>query len=68
MLGRKSIDDGIKIGNKLNSKYAHKLGGKLSSLGGKMETISSNSYQNNYVPVKDGQNLFNHRSPLERKA
>jgi hypothetical protein len=66
MLGRKSTNIDPKLGSKLNSSYPHQLGGKIS-LGGKLESIGSNAYQSNYIPVKDGQNLFNHRSPLERK-
>jgi hypothetical protein len=48
------------------SSYPHSLGSKMTSSAGKLESLAADEYQHNYMPVKDGQNLFNHKSHLER--
>lgn len=65
MFSRKATVQSAKLGNKVSSTYPHSLGSKMTA--GKLESIQSDAYQHNYNPTKDGQNLFNHKSSLERR-
>jgi hypothetical protein len=66
MFSRKATNQSAKLANKTMSSYPHSLGSKMTSSAGKLESLAADEYQHNYMPVKDGQNLFNHKSHLER--